>query len=115
MTTGLAIVSYMLICNEFDETVTCDNDRSHGRMIGDFSMITIDFTTSDNYESTLGTVTNDLENDTNLSSDQAKETSGLFGNSTDTGNIIANISASNCDHEACVEDELFSNCDTKGS
>ena len=39
----------------------------------------------------------------------------LFGNSTDTGTIAANISGSNCDHIYSIEDELLSNCDTKES
>ena len=36
----------------------------HGRIIHDFSMITVDNTTADNHESKYGTSTNDLENDT---------------------------------------------------
>ena len=39
----------------------------------------------------------------------------MFGNSTDTGNIAANISGSNCGHIYSVEDKLLSNCDTKES
>ena len=50
--------------NDFDETVTCVRDMFHGRIIDDFSMTTIDSTTADNHESTLGTGTNDLEDDT---------------------------------------------------
>ena len=36
----------------------------HGRIIDDFSITTVDSTTADNHESTLGTGTNDLEDDT---------------------------------------------------
>ena len=68
------------------------------------------------YESTLGTGTNDLENDTrahtNLYSIHIEGAFGLIGNFIDTGNITANINSSNCDHESCVEDELLSNCYT---
>ena len=96
-------------------------------------MITGDSTTGDNHESTLGTGTNDLGNDTrahtNLYSGQVEGAFGLFGNSINTGDITANIRAtncdhkssvevellSNCDHNSCVEDELLSNCDTKES
>ena len=84
-----------------------------------FSMITVDSTTADNHESTLGAATNDLGNDTgahtNLYSGQVEGAFGLFGNSINTGNITVNISGSNCDHESCVEDELLSDCDTKES
>ena len=63
MTPGLAQVSFMSICNDFDETVTYGKDMYHGRIIDDFS-ITIDSSTVDNHASTLGIGTNDLENDT---------------------------------------------------
>ena len=39
----------------------------------------------------------------------------MYGNSTDTGNIAANISGSNCDHKSSVEDELLSNCNHTSS
>ena len=80
-------------------------------------MITTDSTTADNHESTLGTGTNDLENDTgahtNMYSGRVEAAFGLFDNSIDTSDITANISGSNYDHESCVDDELLSNCDTK--
>ena len=82
-------------------------------------MITVDSAPADNQESILGTGTNDLGNDTrahtNLYSGQAEGACGLFGNSTDTGNIAANISGSNCDHIYSVDGELLSNCDTEES
>ena len=91
----------------------------YGRITDDFSMLTIDSTCPDNSESTLGTGTNDLENDTatytNLYSGQVEEAFGKFGNSIYTGIIIANISAANCDHKFCVYDKLFSKCDTRES
>ena len=84
-----------------------------------FTMITVDSAPADNHESTLGTGTNGLGNDTRphttLYSGQVEGACGLFGNSTDTGNIAANISGCNCDHIYSVEDELFSNCDHKSS
>ena len=80
-------------------------------------MITVDSTLADNHESTLGTGTNDLGNDTRahmtLYFGQIEGACGLFGNSIDTGNIAANISDSNCDHIYSVDDELLSNCDHK--
>ena len=39
----------------------------------------------------------------------------IVGNSTDSGNIAANLSGSNCDHIYIVEDELLSSCDHKSS
>ena len=70
-------------------------------------MMTIDSTTADNHESTLGTGTNDLETDTgahtNLYFGHIEGAFGLFGNSIDTDNCI---------HESCVDDETNSNCDT---
>ena len=94
-------------------------DVFNGRIRDDISMITINSTTADDPESTLGTGTNDLEHDsgahTNLYSGQVEGVFGLFGNSLNTGNIIATISGSNSDHESCVEDELFSSYDTKES
>ena len=99
LTLALADVSYMLIFHDFDET---DRNKFHGRIIDQFSMITVDSTTADKYESTLGTGTNDLGNDTRahttLYSCQVGGACGLFGNSIDTGNIVASISGSNCDH-----------------
>ena len=113
---GLADVSHMSIFNDFDET---DKDEYHGRIIDQFTMITVDSAPADNHESTLGIGTNDLWNDTRahttLYSGQVEGTCGLFDNSTDTGNIAANISGSNCDHIYSVEDELLSNCDHKSS
>ena len=113
----LAGISYMSMFNDFDETVTYDKDMFHGRIMNDFSMITVDSMTSDNDESILGTSTNDLENGTlahtNLYSGQVGGAFGLFGNFIDTGNITANISSSHCDHESCIDDELLSNCDHK--
>ena len=74
MTLVLADVSYTSIFNDCDETVTNDRDMFHGRIIDDFSMITVDSPTSDNHENTLGTSTNYLRNDsrthTNLYSGQ---------------------------------------------
>ena len=82
-------------------------------------MITVDSAPAHNHESTLGTGTNDLGNDTRahttLYSGQVEGVCGLFGNSIDTGNIAANISGSNCDYIYSVEDELLSNCDHKSS
>ena len=76
MTIGLADVSYLSIFNDFDETVTYSKDMFHGWIIDYFSVVTIDSTKADNHESTLGTSTNDLENDTgahtNLYSGQAE-------------------------------------------
>ena len=119
MTLRLADVSYMSICNGFNETVMYGKDMFHGRIIDNFSMVIIDSTMADNHENTLGTGTNDLENDTgahtHLYSDQVEGAFGLFSNSNDTGNITANITGSDCDHESCVEGELLSNCDTKES
>ena len=51
----------MSFFNDFDET---DRNVFHGRIIDDFSMITVDSTTDDNHERTLSTGTNDLGNDT---------------------------------------------------
>ena len=130
MTLGLADVSHMSIFNDFDET---DRNEFHGRIIDQFSTITVDSVPPDHHECTLGTGTNDLGNDTKahttLYSGQVEGASGLFGNSIDAGNIAANISGSyydhiysvdyellsNCDHRSCVDDELLSNCDTKES
>ena len=47
-----------------DETATYGKDMFHGRIIDDFSMMTIDSTTAENHDRTLGIGTNDLENDT---------------------------------------------------
>ena len=116
MSLGLADVPYMSIFNDFDET---DKDEYHGRIIDQFTMLAVDSTPADNHESTLGTGTNDLGNDTRahttLYSGQVEEACGLFGNSTDTSNIAANNSGSNCDHIYSVEDELLSNCDHESS
>ena len=111
ITLGLADVPHMSIFNDFDEY--------HGRIIDQFTMITVDSALADNHESTLGTGTNDLENDTRahttLYCGQVEGACRLFGDSIDTGNIAANISGSNCDHIYSVEDELLSNCDHKSS
>ena len=130
MTLGLADVSHMSIFNDFDET---DRDEFHGRIIEQFTMITVYYAPANIHESTLGTGTNDSGNDTRahttLYSGQVEGACGLCGNSSDTGNIAASISGSNCDHiysvedellsscdhKSCVEDGLFSNCDTKES
>ena len=53
MNLGLADVLYMSIFNDFDRTVTYDKDMFHGRIIDDFSMVTIDSTTTDNHNSTF--------------------------------------------------------------
>ena len=66
MTLAFADESYMSIFNDFEETVTYDMDMFHGRIINDFSMITVDSTTADNHESTLGIGTSDFWNDTGL-------------------------------------------------
>ena len=104
----------MSIFNDFDET---DKDEFHGRIIDQFTMITVDSTPADNHESTLGAGTNVLGNNirahTTLYSGQVEGACGFFGNSIDAGNIAANISGSNCDHIYSVEDELLSNCDHK--
>ena len=75
------------------------------------SMITVDSTTTDNHESTLGTGTDDLGKDTrahtNLFSGQVEGACGLFGNSIDTGNITANISGSNYDHKSMLRMNYF--------
>ena len=114
MTLELAGVSHMSIINDLDET---DRNVFHDKIVDKFSMIRVDSSTADNHESTLGTGTNDLENDTRahttLFSGHVREACGLFGNSIDTGNIAANISDSNCDCICSVEDELLSNCDHK--
>ena len=97
---------------QFSMTDETYRDEFHGRIIDQFSMITVDSVPADNHESTLGTGTNDLGNDTRahttLYSGQGEGAYGLFGNSIDTGNIAANISGSNCDHIYSVEDELLS-------
>ena len=114
MTLGLADVSNMSIFNDFDET---DRDEFHGRIIDQFSMITVDSAPADKHESTLGTGTNDLEDDTRahttLYSGQVEGACELCGNSIDIGNIVVNISGSNCYYIYSVEDELLSNCDCK--
>ena len=106
----------MSIFNDFDET---DDDYHAGIIMDKFTMITVDSAPADNHKSTLGTGTKDLGNDTRthttLYSGQVEGACGLFGNSTDTGNIAANISGSNFDHMYSVEDELLSNFDTKES
>ena len=56
MTLGLADVSHMSIFNDFDET---DREECHGRIIDQFTMITVESTPVDNHESTFGTGTND--------------------------------------------------------
>ena len=61
VTLGLADVSHMSIFNDFDET---DRNEYQGRIIDQFSMITVDSAPADNHESTLGTGTNDVGNDT---------------------------------------------------
>ena len=113
---GLADMSHMSIFNDFDET---DDDYHGGIIMDKFTMITVDSAPADNHKSTLGIGTNDLGNDTRahttLYSGQVEGACGLFGNSTETGNIAANISGSNCDHMYSVEDELLSNCDHKSS
>ena len=117
MTLGLENMSYTSIFNDFDETVTYDKDMFHGGIIDEFTIITVDSTTADNHESTLGTGTNDLETyagaHTNQYSGQVEGAFGLFGNSTNTGNITVNIKSSSCEHKSCVEDEFLSNCDHK--
>ena len=69
----------------------------------------------DDHEITLGTGTKDLEKDTGvhiyLYSGQVEGAFGLIYPFIDTGNITANISCFNCDHESCIEDEWLSNCD----
>ena len=108
MTLGLADVSYMSVFNDFDET---DRDMSHGRIVDDFSMLTVDSTTAVNNESTLGTGTKDLGNytlpHTNLYSGQVERAFGLLGNSINTINITANISGSNCGHNPVLRMNYF--------
>ena len=105
MTLGLAGVPHMSIFNDFDET---DRNEFHGRIIYQFSIIMVDPATADNHKITLCTGTNDLGNDTRanttLYSGQVEGVCGLFGNSSDTGNIAANISGSKCDHIYSVGD-----------
>ena len=114
MTLGLADVSDMSVFYDFDET---DRDEFHGRIIDQFSIITVDSAPADNHESTLGTGTNGFGNDTRahktLYSGQVGGACGLIGNSIDTGIIAANISGCNCDHIYDAEDELLSNHDHK--
>ena len=77
MTLGLAVVSYMSIFNDFNKPVTYGRDIFHGRIMDDFSMITVDSTTAENHESTFGTDTNGFGDDTggktNLYSGQVME------------------------------------------
>ena len=47
MSLGLADVSHMSIFNDFDGT---DRNMFHGRIIDEFSMITVHSTTADNHE-----------------------------------------------------------------
>ena len=61
MSLGLADVSDMPLFNDFDDTL---RNVFHGRIIDEFSMITVDSATADNHETTLGSGTNDLGNDT---------------------------------------------------
>ena len=78
-----------------------------------FSVCTIESTTADNHESTLGTSTNYLENDTEVHTPllwPSRWTFSLFGNSIDTGITTANINGTHCHHESCVGDEFLSNC-----
>ena len=114
MTLGLADVSHMSIFNDFDET---NRGQFHGRIIDQFSMITVDSAPANDHESTLGTGTNDFGDDTRahttLYSGQVEGACGLFGNSIDAGNTAANISDSKCYHTYNVEDELLSMCDHK--
>ena len=116
MSLGLADMSHMSIFNDFDDT---DDDYHGGIVMDKFTMITVDSAPADNHKCTLGIGTNYLGNDTRAHttsySGQVEGACGLFGNSTDTGNIAANISGSNCDHIYSVEDELLSNCDHKSS
>ena len=60
----------------------------------------MDSTTADNHKSTLGTGSNDLENDTGAYTNpycgQVEDAFWMFGNSIDTGNVAANISGSDC-------------------
>ena len=90
MTLGFADVSHMSIFDDFDET---DRDELHGRIIDQFTMITVDSAPTDNHGSTLSTGTDDLGNDTRshltLYSGQVEGACGLFGNSIDTGNFAA--------------------------
>ena len=112
MTVELADVSHMSMSMTLMKLA-----EMSGRIIDRFSVITVDSAPADNHESILGTVTNDLGNDTRahttLYSGHVEGTCGLFGNSIDTGNIAANISGFNCDHIYSVEDKLLSNCDRK--
>ena len=66
LTHGLTDLPYMSVFNDFEETVTYGKDMFHGRIIEGFSIMTIESTTADNHEITLGTGTNDLENVTGL-------------------------------------------------
>ena len=50
----------MSVFNDFDETVTYGKDMFYGRIIDNFSMVTIDSTTADDHENTLGTGTNEV-------------------------------------------------------
>ena len=86
-------------------------------ILNDLPILTIDSTTTDNHQGTLGIGTSNLDNSTRaykkLYSDQVEEAFGLFGNSIDTVNTVARISCSNCDHRSWDEDEFFSNYDTR--
>ena len=97
LTFELADVSQMPIFNDFDKTLTSGKHKFHVRIIDDLSMLIIDSGTADNHESTLGTGTNYLENDTgdntHLNSGHVGRVFGLFGNSTDTVNLTSIIRA----------------------
>ena len=116
MILGLADVSCISLFSDFDETVTYGKNTFYGRIKDDFSVFTIDSTTADNYESTLGTGTNDLENDTGAYKNlyfwpHSRISFVFFGNAIRNGNFAANISGCNCAHKSCVEYELLSNFD----
>ena len=101
--------------NDFDENVEDSKDMFHGRKRDDFTMFILYSPTADNHEGTFGTDNNDFGYDTgvytNLYYGQIQEAFWLFDNSTETGNIAANVSGPKFDHRFWVKDEVLSNFD----
>ena len=119
-TTQNAIILHYCVCNWpiwSMQIMYTDSPVTHGMILDDFPMLTIDSTTSDNLVSTLDTGTNNSENDTeahkNIYCGQVERVFGLFGNFVDTHSITVNINGPNCPvHKSCVEGKLLSNCDS---
>ena len=70
-------------------------DIFHGKIMDDFSMLIMDSTTAGKHESTLGNCSTYIRSDTEAHRNLYYGQIGLFGNSTDTGNIVANIRSFN--------------------